>query len=129
MRKIGKYAKYACIGLELLFLYLMWTTFLTNNFIYPSQDYAVIIGMGSFLSFEMAILTGVIAAKITHMQEMGKFVVIGLEAAILHGPWVVFISSLILLSESTALLIGMGSFLSLEMAVLTGVITTKIKKN
>ena len=127
MGRIGKYAKYAVVGLELLLLYWMWTALFSNQFTDLSQDYAVPIGMGAFLSFETAALAGVIVSKINHTREIGKYAVIGVEAALMHGPWVCFIFSFIRLPSVAALAVGTGSFLSLEMAALTWVIAAKIK--
>lgn len=62
VERIGKYAKCAFIGLSIALLLWMWNAFL-HNVMNPSEEDAAVIGTGSFLAFEMAVLTGVIVSN------------------------------------------------------------------
>lgn len=53
MERIGKYARYAFIGLSIALLLWMWNAFL-HNVMNPSEEDAAVIGVGSLWAFEMA---------------------------------------------------------------------------
>lgn len=123
MREMGKYARYALTALELLLLVGMWIALIANFSRGLFRDEIIVIGMGSFLSFEMAVLTGVIVSKIKGTREIGAYIVTGLEAVLLHGLWVAFLSR-----QGTAAPVATESFLALEMVVFTVVMVSMLKK-
>ena len=127
MERIGKYARYAFIGLSIALLLWMWNAFL-HNVIDPSEEDAAVIGVGSLWAFEMAALAGVVISNVKHRREVGKYVVAGLGAVLLHGIWMVMVSICFgsLLGRGLSV-IGTGSFLALEVAVLTGVMLSILK--
>ncbi|MCI9331876.1 MAG: hypothetical protein HFG05_06840 [Oscillibacter sp.] len=56
--------KYTFIGLGVTLLYWMWIALFPSFFNGLAEDEAIIVGTGFFLSFEMAVLTGVICSKL-----------------------------------------------------------------
>lgn len=127
VERIGRYARYTFIGLSIALLLWMWNAFL-HNVMNPSEEDAAVIGTGSLWAFEMAALAGVVISKVKHRREVGKYTVVGLGAVLLHGIWAVMVSICLgsVFGRGTAI-IGTGAFLALEMAVLTGVIVSKLK--
>lgn len=69
MERIGKYARYAFIGLSIALLLWMWNAFL-HNVIDPSEEDAAVIGVGSLWAFEMAALAGVVISKVKHRRKL-----------------------------------------------------------
>lgn len=63
------------------------------------------------------------------MKDMGKYVLVGLGAALLCFVWAAFCFTY--LNGSTrevGVMLGIGMFLSFEMVILTGVILSRLKK-
>lgn len=56
--------KFILIGLVVMFFYWVWTAVTPFLFNGLADDEALIVGTGLFLSFEMAVLTGVILSRI-----------------------------------------------------------------
>lgn len=127
VERIGRYARYTFIGLSIALLLWMWNAFL-HNVMNPSEEDAAVIGTGSLWAFEMAALAGVVISKVKHRREVGKYTVVGLGAVFLHGIWAVMVSICFgSVFGRGAAIIGTGSFLALEIAVLTGVMVSKLK--
>ena len=58
-----KYMRYVLIGLGVVLLYWIWIAWFPSFFNGISQEGAITVGTGFFLSLELVVLTGVILEK------------------------------------------------------------------